>query len=650
MRAVFGVLLYLSLAAAAGAQGTPNLFQQLLRPPQGQAGYNTQLVAHLKQSPDLEFLVANKGTNFFLVRKSVAKTAEVSKAVVVGIYPNPAVRGGQAYVGSAIELQIRCETNDYRAVNETALNAQLRPVAGVIAAKPAGDFTTVAPSGVAHEVALRLCGGSTVSPDAPAQQLATTQQPGQPARRTRGVGLFGDVPLDVEIAIGRQLAGDLLGAVPLVKNENLQAYVNNVGRWVAAHSERADLKWYFGVLETQDINAFALPGGYIFVTEGLVRMLGSEAELAGVLAHEIAHVLMKHHIKLLQQSKLVSAFADLATQRVARDQSLRGAAIRNLLGNGAQILARGLDRNAEFEADRMGVVLATRAGYDPYALPTVLQLLDRRNPADGAVALLFKTHPHAHERLIALGDAMEASFDQYAHGKELRDRFASAAPWPVRVAAATVAPAPAPQAQPFAAAPAHREPEPIAREQDDSAEQGTPPPAPAPAQSAQADAQKAKESPTLASSLKQIGQGIQGVFTSVTGALGGGEPKAGASATKSAALAPRSGPEASTEGGAADPADPLRRLEGRWKGTTSQGGGIEWIISTDGSYQSAIVQSGRTVRHAGKIWLDGDGSIRWKTETGQEGMLVPDEEAQPAVFRGTVTGTEVSFEAMRVQP
>ena len=107
-----------------------------------------------------------------------------------------------------------------------------------------------------------------------------------------------------EVAIGRQAAGNILGAAPLVKDAKLQQYVNRVGRWIASQSERPDLDWHFGVIESNDLNAFAAPGGYIFVTKGLYRSLQSESELAGVLAHEVGHVIKKHHLKILQQSRL----------------------------------------------------------------------------------------------------------------------------------------------------------------------------------------------------------------------------------------------------------------------------------------------------------------------------------------------------------
>ncbi len=208
-----------------------------------------------------------------------------------------------------------------------------------------------------------------------------------------------------EIAIGRQIAGNLLGAAPLVKDAKLQKYVNQVGRWVASQSERPDLSWHFGVIQSEDVNAFAAPGGYIFVTLGLYRLLQSEADLAGVLGHEIGHVIRKHHLKILQQSKLV----DAGSQALARQSG--SSRVQQLIGNGAEIVARSLDKDAEFEADRMGVVLAARAGYDAFGLPAVLQQIGHAATDDNRVALLFKTHPLPADRLAKLEDAMGDRFD-----------------------------------------------------------------------------------------------------------------------------------------------------------------------------------------------------------------------------------------------
>lgn len=209
-----------------------------------------------------------------------------------------------------------------------------------------------------------------------------------------------------EVAIGRQIAGNLLGASPLVKDKLLQKYVNNVGRWVASQSERPDLPWHFGVIDSKDINAFAAPGGYVFVTRGLYQQLQNEAALAGVLAHEIGHVIRQHHLKILQQSSWV----DLGGQALAR-QAGSNDNVQKLIGSGAEVAARSLDKNAEFEADSIAVVLSARAGYDPFSFLEVLQEIGHIAKDDSSVALLFKTHPHPDERLDKLNVAMSDSFD-----------------------------------------------------------------------------------------------------------------------------------------------------------------------------------------------------------------------------------------------
>ena len=226
------------------------------------------------------------------------------------------------------------------------------------------------------------------------------------------------VSVEEETAIGRQIAGNLLGAAPLVKDAKLQKYVNNVGRWVAGQSERPDLAWHFGVIDSNDVNAFAAPGGYIFVTKGLYRLLQSESELAGVLAHEVGHVIRQHHLKILQQSKLL----DLGSKLVAKNVSGGSDKAQELIGSGAEIVSRSLDKDAEFEADRIAVVLATRAGYDAFGLPEVLQQIGHFAKDDGDVALLFKTHPHPNDRLDKLGIAMGERFDT-VKGQTLEQRL-----------------------------------------------------------------------------------------------------------------------------------------------------------------------------------------------------------------------------------
>jgi predicted Zn-dependent protease len=224
-----------------------------------------------------------------------------------------------------------------------------------------------------------------------------------------------------EIAIGRDVASRLLGAAPLVANPGMQRYVNRVGRWLAVQTERPDLPWQFGVLESPNVNAFAVPGGTIFITLGLLERMRNEAELAGVLGHEISHVLRKHHLKAIQKGAQ-SALAGDALGAALRDRA--GPARDKLIAFGTEMYSRGLDKSDELEADRLGVVIAARAGYDAYGLPAVLQTLQAMNAQDSALALMFKTHPAPAERLETLGGkTMQPVLDAYSGQAQLAERF-----------------------------------------------------------------------------------------------------------------------------------------------------------------------------------------------------------------------------------
>lgn len=236
--------------------------------------------------------------------------------------------------------------------------------------------------------------------------------------------LFKGTSTEEEIAIGQEIAGRLLGAAPLVKDERLQRYVNQVGKWVSLQSGRTDLDWYFGVIDSEDINAFAAPGGFIFLTKGLYEKLNSEAELAGVLGHEIGHVIKQHHLTIIKKSQAIDMGSNVFSQKLGKMKNEQAKqAVNNLIGSGAEVMARGLDKDAEYQADRIGVVLAARAGYDAYGLPMVLQEIGHAGLNDSSVALLFKTHPHPDTRLAELGDSMGETFDKYSDGKIVKDRF-----------------------------------------------------------------------------------------------------------------------------------------------------------------------------------------------------------------------------------
>lgn len=258
----------------------------------------------------------------------------------------------------------------------------------------------------------------------------------------------GGVSEQEELTLGREIAGRVLGAAPLVNDAELQRYVNRVGRWVALQGERPELPWRFGVIETASINAFAAPGGYVLITRGLYEILDNEAQLAGVLAHEIGHIIRRHHVTVMQKSAALSAGAQLAQ----RDN--RSALINNMIGTGAEVFARGLDKSAEFEADMIGVVLAARAGYNPFGLLDVLHKLNARGAGDNALALLFKTHPAPGERLEQLGNALTPSLSRLPAGLELEIRRVAAGAGPMRAAQ----PLPAEGARGLAAQPQQPQP------------------------------------------------------------------------------------------------------------------------------------------------------------------------------------------------
>ncbi|MGZ5660701.1 MAG: M48 family metalloprotease, partial [Usitatibacter sp.] len=120
-----------------------------------------------------------------------------------------------------------------------------------------------------------------------------------------------------EIGLGDALTASFLGASPLHPDANLQRYVNRVGKWVALHSDRPELPWTFSVIDTETINAFAMPGGSIIVSSGLVKRLASESELAGVLAHEIAHVVKKHQLAAIQAGMKADFWKSVGTSVVS---------------------------------------------------------------------------------------------------------------------------------------------------------------------------------------------------------------------------------------------------------------------------------------------------------------------------------------------
>lgn len=220
------------------------------------------------------------------------------------------------------------------------------------------------------------------------------QQYGQAAGALAGA--VADVDWETEQALGGGIALHAFDRVgPLHPSDELQRYVNLVGRAVARQSSRPGIPYMFAVIENDAPNAFAGPGGYIFITTGALRQMNDEAELAGVLAHEVAHVAHKHMLQTYRRNRLLEA-AQITAQTATKDAKQYG----DLVNFGSETLfERGLDQRFEFEADIVGVEIAALTGYDPAGLERFLRSLQRTTTKQGG---WFSTHPDMGQRLTRL--------------------------------------------------------------------------------------------------------------------------------------------------------------------------------------------------------------------------------------------------------
>ncbi len=215
-----------------------------------------------------------------------------------------------------------------------------------------------------------------------------------------------------EIDIGRGIAATIAGRFPVSTDSALTRYVNLVGLTVASQYPRGDIEYRFAVLETPSVNAFAAPGGYVFITRGALGLMQSEAELAGVLAHEVGHVNQRHVINQIRKSD---------TMREVRSQlDIQGTTLDRVVGTGSNALFMGLSRGDEMEADSLGLEYAASAGYDPGGLAAFVARLDR-HAGEGPVAEFFVTHPKPNERVDRLNAI--ANREHLAGGAVLVERF-----------------------------------------------------------------------------------------------------------------------------------------------------------------------------------------------------------------------------------
>jgi predicted Zn-dependent protease len=201
--------------------------------------------------------------------------------------------------------------------------------------------------------------------------------------------------IEKEVAIGRQLSAEVDHSSKIINDPLITEYVNRVGQNVVLHSD-SKVPFTIKVVDSQEVNAFALPGGFLYVNRGLLEAADNEAEVAGVIAHEIAHVAARHGVEQASKAEL---FNYMSIPLIFLG-GIGGYAIRQGLGLAVPLTFLKFSRGAEKEADRLGAQYMWASGYDPNALITFFEKLQAKNKKKpGTLSKLFSTHPMTGDRI-----------------------------------------------------------------------------------------------------------------------------------------------------------------------------------------------------------------------------------------------------------
>lgn len=225
--------------------------------------------------------------------------------------------------------------------------------------------------------------------------LAEDEDPNLIGKRNLNKGQIDFYSLEREVALGRQLAAELDREAKYITDPIITEYVNRLGQNIVLHSD-AKVPFTIKVIDSEDVNAFALPGGFFYVNKGLLLEAENEAEVAGVMAHEIAHVAARHGVEQASKSTLIN-YASIPLIFLG---GWGGYAVRQVASLAVPLGFLKFSRGAEEEADRLGAQYLWAAGYDPQALLTFfekLQAKDKKKP--GTLSKLFSTHPATGDRI-----------------------------------------------------------------------------------------------------------------------------------------------------------------------------------------------------------------------------------------------------------
>jgi predicted Zn-dependent protease len=225
---------------------------------------------------------------------------------------------------------------------------------------------------------------------------------------------FADITEEEEYYIGRSVSAMILSRYPIYQNDALTNYVNVIGNAVALYSDRPEIfaGYHFLVLNTEEVNALAAPGGMIFVTKGLLRRCKDEETLGLILAHEIGHVAAKHGLQAIKTSRLTETFTFLGTQALERFGPREIAQLTTLFEGVLsdiveKLIERGYDRASEYEADSLAVKFGSRTGYEPAGIVRFLKTMVGDSSAASGKGW-FKTHPSPEQRIDGVNKGIAA--------------------------------------------------------------------------------------------------------------------------------------------------------------------------------------------------------------------------------------------------
>lgn len=216
-----------------------------------------------------------------------------------------------------------------------------------------------------------------------------------------------------ELELGPLIAGRILGAAPLVDDPAAQHRVNLIGRWLASRTSRPELPWTFGIIASDEVNAFAAPGGYVLVTRGLYRLLADDAEVAAVLGHELSHVVQRDHYEVVRKQETQGALGKMGMKWVKAGGVAGSLAKDYVAKHGAAVMMTRLDRDAEFRADEAAGIYLARGGTNPLALYAVLQKMTALGASSPMLTQLYRTHPSLDARMDRIDQHGYAGLDAY---------------------------------------------------------------------------------------------------------------------------------------------------------------------------------------------------------------------------------------------